>query len=96
LPPLSHNVVDAADSSQIQKEFLNYGPSGAIAPGAQNWEGAQKGTPPIFYFGPRGISPGRTKFVQPGNTLPLTSLSPIITSQTLLQQLPLLAPNYER
>jgi hypothetical protein len=95
LPPLSHNVVHAADSSQIRKECLNYSPSGAITPGPKIG-GAEKINPPFFKFGPGGIAPGRTRSVQPGTTLPLTSLSPIIMSQTLLQQPPLLAPDYER
>jgi hypothetical protein len=94
LPPLVRNVVHAADSSQIRKEFLNYGPSGAIAPGPKI--GGAQNAPPFLNFGSGGIAPGRTRSVQPGTTLPLTSLSPIITSQTLLQQLPLLAPDYER
>jgi hypothetical protein len=87
LPLLSHNVVHAADSSQIRKEFLNYGPSGAIAPGAQNWGGA-KMHPQFFNFGPGGIAPGRTRSVQTGTTLPLTSLSPIIRSSGWIPAVP--------
>jgi hypothetical protein len=52
LPPLSHNVVHIANSSQIRKEFLNYGPSGAISPGAQNWGGAKMPPPHFLILGP--------------------------------------------